>query len=231
VFSKASRLGLRALLGTAALQGALGCNAITKVDALQFDPCAPSFAALTATVEHGSDGGSAFQDVCPDGEALVGLQGGVNGPVLAGISGICGVVRVSETYPYAITVTPGDAMPGVWGVMSSEGPEAQVCPPNSVVVGFDGSTLIYDPNDPRPILLRVSLVCAPLLVGGTPDAPSLSLGESTSTPSVGGADDQGDAFEPIHCPANQVARAMQGRAGLLVDAFGLGCAEASLACP
>jgi hypothetical protein len=233
VVSRASsRRGLGALLVAAVLQGALGCNTITEIDALRFDSCAPSFSEWTATVAQGSDGGSEFQDVCPDGEVLVGLRGGVNGITLAGISGICGVVRVSETYPYAITITPGNAMPNVRGVMSAEEEaESIVCPPDAMAIGFDGRTFLYDPNEPRPIILRVSLVCAPILVDGPREAPSFSLGEITSTPSLGGAEDQGDAFEPIHCPENQVARGIQGRSGLLVDAFGLGCAEPSLACP
>ena len=158
------------------------------------------------------------------------MRGGVNGLVLAGISGICGVVRVSETSPVEVTVTPGDAMPTVRGVMSSKEAESRLCPPNEMVVGFGGSTFLYDANNPRPIFWRVSLVCAPLVVGLS-GAPSLSRGETTSTPSLGGADDKGDAFDPIHCPENQVARAIQGRSGLLVDALGLGCTELSLVCP
>ncbi|TKC90026.1 hypothetical protein [Polyangium fumosum] len=232
VFSTASaRRGLGALLGAIGLQGALGCNTITGVDALRFDPCAPSYSSMTVTEEIGSDGGSAFHDACPEGEVLVGLQGGVNGPILSGISGICGAVRISETSPVEITVTAGEAMPTVRGVMSSEEPESRRCPPNEMVVGFSGSTTLYDPNAPRPILWRVALVCAPLVVEGPHEAASISLGETTSTPSLGGAEDAGDAFDPVPCPENQVARAIQGRSGLLVDALGLGCAELSLACP
>ncbi|MDC0744590.1 hypothetical protein [Polyangium mundeleinium] len=232
VFSTAeARRGLGALLGVIGLQGALGCNTITGVDALSFDPCATGFSDLTVTEEHGSDGGSAFHDACPEGEVLVGLRGGVNGLVLSGISGICGAVRLSETSPVEITVTPGEAMPTVRGVMSSEEAESRLCPPNEMVVGFGGSTFLYDSNNPRPIFWRVSLVCAPLVVESLSGAPSLSLGETTSTPSLGGADDKGDTFDPIYCPENQVARAIQGRSGLLVDALGLGCAELSLVCP
>ncbi|MDI1450240.1 hypothetical protein [Polyangium sp. 6x1] len=232
LFLRASaRRGLGALLGAAGIQGALGCNTITGVDALRFEPCAPSFTESTPTAAQGSDGGSAFEDDCPEGQVLVGLRGGVNGDVVSGISGLCGVVQVSETYPFAVTITPGTAMLGVHGVMSSEEPEARMCPPNEMVVGFSGSTFLYDPGNPRPILLRVSLLCAPVLVDGTAAAPALSLGEATGTPSLGGADGQGDSFEPIHCPENQVARVLQGRSGLLVDALALGCAELSLSCP
>ena len=225
------RLGLGVLLGAIVLPGALGCNLITDVDALRFEPCAPGFSEeLTATDVQGSDGGSAFLDVCPEGEVLVGLRGGMSGSFISGISGICGAVRVSEAHPYTISITPGDAMPGVRGIMGSEQPTSEMCPPNEVVVGFEGSTALFDANNPRPVLFRISLVCAPLLAEGPPAAPSFTLGETTRTPSMGGSDDKGDAFDPVHCPGSQIARALQGRSGMLVDALALGCAEPSLAC-
>lgn len=213
------------------LSGALGCNTITEIDALQFEPCALNFSDSTATATQGSDGGSPFEDVCPEGEVLVGLRGGVNGITIAGISAICAAMRVSEAHPYTISLTPAAIIPNVRGVMGSEEPETQVCPPGAAVAGFEGSTVLYDPSNPRPILLRLSLVCASIHVEGPPEAPTTRLGETTHTPSLGGPDDQGEVFKPIHCPPNQIARGIHGRSGLLVDAFGLGCAEPSLACP
>ncbi|MDI3289611.1 hypothetical protein [Polyangium sp. 15x6] len=227
VFSSGRARGvLGALLGAVGLQGALGCNSITGVDALRFEACAPSFSALTATDEYGGDGGSPFLDECPEGEVLVGLRSGISNSYVSGLIAICGVVRASETHPYAITSTPGTTLPIMRGLTSTTAPE--MCPPNTMVVGFEGTT---GPFSTTEVISSLRLHCAPLLASGTPEAPSLSLGESTRTESFGRAEDAGDAFDPTSCPANQVARAILGRSGSLVDAFGLGCAEPSLACP
>ncbi|MDC3961938.1 hypothetical protein [Polyangium jinanense] len=227
LFSSApARRGLGVLLGAVGLQGSLGCNSITGVDALRFEACAPRFTGLTSTDEHGGPGGSPFLDECPEGEVLVGLRSGMNGPFVSGIMALCGTVRASETHPYTMTLAPGTTVPIMRGSASTTGPE--MCPPDTMVVGFEGTTGPFGDNE---VLWSLRLHCAPLLARGTPEAPSLSLGEGTRTESFGGAEDQGEAFDPTYCPANQVARAILGRSGALVDAFGLGCAEPSLACP
>lgn len=224
VFSR----GLGALLGAVGLQGALGCNSITGVDALRFEACAPSFTSLAATDEHGGPGGSPFLDECPEGEVLVGLRSGMNGSFVSGIIAVCGAEHVSETHPYTITLASGTPLTVMHGFTGTTDPH--VCPPDTVVVGFEGTTGPFG-DAAQPVVSSLRLHCAPLRAGGTPEAPSLSLGESTRTESFGGVEEKGEAFDPISCPPNQVARAIVGRSGALVDALGLGCAEASLTCP
>lgn len=229
VLSKAStRSAIGALLTAIGPCGALGCNAITGIDDLRFEPCATDFAAISMTPSTGGPGGSPFQDECPEGEALVGVRSGLNGSFVSGLVPICGEVRASEEYPYAIHASEGTPLLVVHGLTNSNGTEPRICPRDTMIVGFEGTTALFGEN---PVLWSLSLICAPIRVEGPPDAPSLSLGETTSTPSMGGPVEQGDAFAPILCPENQVARALHGQSGALIDALGLGCAEPSLACP
>lgn len=227
------RQGLYAFFGAWLLIAGLGCNTFTGLDSLQFVPCSANFDEIIATARVGSNGGSEYADLCSDGQVLVGLRGGVNGPVLSGISGICGVVTVSETFPYTLEITPDEPMPSIHGETTTEEVESRICPEDSLVVGFEGRTFPYDNQGVvAPIMLRVTLHCAPLMIDGPANTPSIWLDSNmTMTDSLGGAEDQGDAFDPIFCPEDQVARGIQGRSGLLVDAFGLGCADAWLDCP
>lgn len=168
------------------------------------------------TVQYGGDAGTTYTDTCPSDQAVIGYQGFLTPPavgilLVGAIQAVCGKLASSEAPPYALSTTAGATLP-VRGV-SQTGPWAQLCPPDQVVVGFDGNS--GDDFD------QVAFVCAPWsAASGMPGAP-LTMGATADLPAVGG-----DGGMPFHgsCPAGQLAIGSNLRAGEWIDAFGLVCA-------
>jgi hypothetical protein len=175
--------------------------------------------ALTGTsqtTQYGGDSGTTYTDTCPSDQAVIGYQGFLTPPavgllLVGAIQAVCGKLASSEAPPYALSTTAGATLP-VRGI-SQTGPWTQSCPPDQVVVGFEGNS--GDAFD------QVAFVCAPWsAAGGTPGG-ALTMGTPTSLSAIGG-----DGGMPFHesCPSGQLAIGSNLRAGEWIDAFGLVCA-------
>lgn len=195
-----------------------GCGAIGD--------CTPVGARVADTVGTpiaGGGTGSDFTDVCPAGQAPIGIEArissGAYDQVLHGFATICGLLSVTGT---TVTISPGARLPstggrGSWAVGSA--PATRMCPPNHVVVGLSGSE--------SGSINQIALRCAPLLITG--DAASgfgLGIGAVVAAPTLGTL--AGAAFPAIDCPSGRVARGIYGIEGDVLEAVGLRCGLATL---
>ncbi len=162
-------------------------------------------------------GGMPFLDLCPDDEAVVGLQGNLSAHempalVLGAIQATCASMAADPSSGQ-VTTTPG-AVLGVQGT-SAAGAWTQTCPAGQVVVGFVGrSGVAVD---------RAAFECASLTVNL--ETGSFSMGPLVALPAAGG--DGGQPFQS-ECPVGQLARGLVGRSGTWIDELGLACASPAL---
>jgi hypothetical protein len=183
---------------------------------LDAEPLLLTLSGQSLTDQHGGDGGTAYTDLCPLGQAVIGYQGFLTAPsvgliLVGGIQALCGELVLTGP---TITTTAGATLT-IRGE-SQASPWTQTCPANEVVVGFVGRS--GDDLD------QVAFQCAAWTVSG--DAGSaLSSGSIVTLAPAGG--DGGTPYED-GCPSGQVARGSNLRAGEWVDAFGLVCGTLGL---
>ncbi|MCB0124370.1 MAG: hypothetical protein KDE58_19070, partial [Caldilineaceae bacterium] len=166
----------------------------------------------------GGNGGSPYTLNCLAGEALVGIVGtwGEGDPAEETIEEFFGGDSASPSImsvgPLCVATTPdyrqwsGDPVRRGTVGGGGGGPFDSRCPAGSYVVGFEGT--VYD------VVGGIKLLCAP---AGSPGV--LDSEHATKLPAVGY--DEG-AARP-HCPFNLPATGILGRAGDMVDQFGLQC--------
>jgi hypothetical protein len=202
---------------------AAGASDATIVEASVSDVGGHSDDASPIVVELGGDaetsengdptGGVPFLDLCPDGEAVVGLQGSntydVPSLVVGSIQATCASMAVDPSSGQ-ITTAPGAVL-----AIQGTGPAdawTQTCPAGQVVVGFVGRS--------GSALDQAALECTSLAVDL--DAGSFSMGPLVVLTAAGG--DGGLPFESP-CPAGQLAHGLVGRSGSWIDELGLACAS------
>jgi hypothetical protein len=171
----------------------------------------------TATPMYGATGGTAYGDICPPGEGIVGYTGSTtnNQPIVVGqLQTICGKLSIAGSSPCQITVSPGTTLPAR-GTNPRTAPWTERCPSNQVVVGFHGRAG-YD-------LDALGIDCAPLAVSKAGNG--VLHGPITSMPTQGGP--TGPTFQD-GCRPDQLAVGSNLQAGQIVYALGLFCATASL---
>jgi hypothetical protein len=149
----------------------------------------------------GGSGGNAYQLACNDGEALVGIYGGAGGAIDR-----VGPVCVTTTPDYQ-SWTGSPVRRGSAGGGGGSGFE-RICPTGSYVVGFGGRSGAQ--------VDRIELACAQPASAGVLNSRASSYLEA-----VGGGG--GSVQTQRVCPSNLPANGIVGRAGSLVDQFGLSC--------
>jgi len=170
-----------------------------------------SFGATATTALQGYDGPEAtnFQDGCPTGSVVIGLEAGSdNGSgatTVAQIATKCGVPSIQGG---KVVVTPGTTLPLRGGVTSTL--DALDCPSDQVVIGFDGHALA--------LLDQLSIRCAPLSLS----ANGIAIGTPTDIGPEGG--NGGDPFPRTDCGAGMVAVGTNVATRTWASAFGLVCA-------
>jgi hypothetical protein len=202
--------------------GAETCNGTDDdCDGIIDNPC-PSgveVGTFNGTVSFGGGGGTAFQDTCPAGEALIGLTVKINNWIRQ-IQGRCGKITVVENtsaipYTYSIAVLASTTMPSHGSDTVTT--EAITCPPNAVVVGASGREGIY--------VDAITLSCAPLSLSGSGSSFGLTIGAATPVGPVGGTN--GGSVGLSSCAAGVVAR-LGGKAGSSVDSVAFSCGPLSI---
>jgi len=101
--------------------------------------------------------------------------------------------------------------------MAGPVPLSVICPSDQMVVGFRGRS--------GSDIDQLVFLCAPLAISGASPNFVLSIGPTTESTPLGGPG--GNPFNPIQCPAGQVAIGDEGRAAFTINAFGLLCAAPS----
>ncbi|MDP3278564.1 MAG: hypothetical protein Q8Q09_25465 [Deltaproteobacteria bacterium] len=179
-------------------------------------------AAIANQALVGGGGGGAFNDVCPAGNVLVGVEGdntvsmGLMG--LGQLRGVCRpIVGLRGTGPWTL-VEGADALmtnrgsPGVPGTLARA-----VCAANNTM-----TNAIIDQRTSTAVLVsRIQPRCAAI---GSTAAPAITITATGETPSVGNAGTSNNRA----CPAGTVGVSVIGRSGLAIDAFSFGCAPISI---
>jgi len=164
-----------------------------------------------------------FKDICPMGGPVIGYTGSIDStmPTSVGkMATVCGKIAIDassgscKVLVNAVTTMP---MRGTVGDV----PFTQTCPPNQVVVAFQGRAGTY--------LDQVSFTCAPLVISSTPMGYQLAIGTRTGLPPSGG--NGGTAFQD-GCAAGQIVHGTNVTTfSGIVDAAGVICGAFSLVGP
>jgi hypothetical protein len=173
----------------------------------------------TLTAQQGGAGGSAYVDICPGNQVVIGYQGFLTAPsvgltLVGGVQTLCGELGL-EGSPPVLTTSPGATFPMRGASQTS--PWSQLCPAGQVVVGFSGGSGLY--------LDQVAFQCASWVVTDDGGGEELSPGSVVTLTAAGG--DTGGPFQ-IACPSGQLARGSNVKAGDWVDSFGLICGSLTL---
>ena len=182
-----------------------GCPAGITTSGIQFE-----------TQQYGGNGGTAYSDVCPAGEVVIGFSGytTTTAPIVVGwLQTLCGKLSIAPTrFACSIAVLPGTMLSGR-GQIGGMGPCTQACPQDQVVVGFHGRAG-FD-------LDQVSFECAPLQLSSRGPTTQVTIGPITSLPPEGGT--TGPTFQEA-CPPGEVVLGTSSEAGAIVYKLGLSCA-------
>jgi hypothetical protein len=183
-----------------------------------------SFTKRIARVpDNGHIGGTTLWDTCPEDAVLIGFQHTYFTDFISGMQPFCGKLK--------LTGSAGAWLVEVDAPLGSEiklqqrggrealgGSEAVYCPPNQVLVGFEGKY-----ND---WIRSLTLSCAPLTVSGTLGSYKLEVGaaiklEPHGKPSPPQRPET--TFAYTQCPLGAVARGTRMDAGSRLEAFNLSC--------
>jgi hypothetical protein len=192
---------------------------ITATDMTQIPaPTGIALTGVTPTAQFGNlNGGVAFPDACPAGQAVIGYHGFVATQGWHGqIQALCGTLTLGAGVTPTVTLDAGETLPlrGVFGVVEW----TRTCGSDEVVVGFAGRS--------GALIDQLTFVCAPLEISLQGQAYVITAGQTSQTAAVGGMG--GNAFALTPCPAGAIATVSNIRAGDNLDAFGLGCSSVSL---
>lgn len=172
-----------------------------------------AFTAGTNTDLRGNaGGGTEYNDACPAGHVLVGLNAKVGGSIDQ-LQAICAPVLIDAAA--AVTIgTPVTPLP--FRGSNANADASSTCPANQLVVGFGGKA--------AALVDQIALRCAPVVVAPSGKTYSVTLGTIAAvTPALNPAAGGGVAFADTDCAAGSVATGAHIRAGGSVDAFGLLC--------
>ena len=171
-----------------------------------------------STRQYGDMQGSFYADVCPGNEVVIGYLGNVDSRFptsIAQLQAVCGTLSVGSSPGCAVRIVRDSTPPQRGGTGTSA--FMQMCPPNEVVVGFQGRA--------GTLLNQISFTCAPLAVSRTEVGYAVSLGATQVTEPSGGSG--GRTFKDA-CSDGQIARgnnifiSNNGARGV-VESFGLIC--------
>ncbi|MEE2755518.1 MAG: hypothetical protein VYA30_02600 [Myxococcota bacterium] len=171
---------------------------------------------LETIVRGNPNGGQRFDDVCPDGQALIGIAGEIrNGAQYIGrLRGLCGVVSIEPGNPVSIDTMAGADLP-LRGAFGGGGNFGVTCQAGSAVVGFSGRA--------GRLIDQLIVHCGALSLNGD----SVRAIGNLPLPPVGG--NGGNAVPLVSCPNGQTAAGVVIRAGDGIDGFGLLCSPLLLA--
>lgn len=197
------------------------CNGADEdCDATVDDGCPNglSLAGSHTSGRYGGGGGSAFSDVCPSGQLVVGVNVRTGGRVDR-IQAVCGTISMStntSTTPYRYSVATGSgstlaARGGTGGTAVS-----YRCPANQMVSGIFGRHASE--------IDAVGVNCSSLSVAGSVGSFSMTRGSGNSSSQYGGS---GGSTFSYTCPGGDIVRGIFGRSASRLDALGVYCGDVS----
>lgn len=146
------------------------------------------------------------RSTCPVGSVLVGVHAQLAQNVIGQLQGICGIPRFAPAASQ-LTIAPGKTL-DLQGDAVGEQVTAR-CPPDQVVVGFDGRYGI--------LLDRLRLYCSPVLIADR----ALAVADGVPIEPIGG--DGGGPFPTAECAPGAVASGVTVALDSWPTAFGTSC--------
>lgn len=211
--------------GAATLDGGAPDSAGTGSGSTTVVPTGLTLSGFASTIAQSPHpDGTAYLERCPDGQVLIGFYGTVDPSgdptYVRSEQGICGIIGVSASEPWTVTVTEADPLPMHDAELALK--QTAKCPLDQVMIGFAGrSGLWMDTVDVR---------CAPLkILGKSPDF-LLVQGTPKTAGTIGG-NQGGSPFDPLDCDAGSVAVGQVGNtaySGDVLGSFGVRCAAITL---
>jgi hypothetical protein len=196
-------------------------SAVTAPDAAASSDAIPALVFMdevtTVGVRPVNPGGEEFEDPCEAGRVLVGLVG-TAGPDINGVNSVqarCAELVLGKPRGFG---TENPRTLAVHGVAGPDGQDA-TCPPDQVVVGFEGSTGQW--------IDRLYVDCAPVSFQSSNRLAVVSVGTATRLPVELGQPAQG-ILQMVRCEKGKIAVGIRGAAGRAVDWLGLRCARPTL---
>lgn len=154
------------------------------------------------------ENGLTVRSSCPAGSVLIGLHAQIAQNVIGQLQGICGIPRFAPAASQ-LTIGPGKTL-DVQGDAVGE-PVTARCPPDQVVVGFDGRYGI--------LLDRLRLYCSPVTIVDH----TLAIAEGVPIEPIGG--DGGGPFPTAECAPGAVASGVTVALDSWPTAFGTSCTQ------
>jgi len=181
-----------------------------------------------SSTPHGSVGGAAYDQTCPAGEVLVGLDIFTSGDIAYGMNALCAPLMLSGpgAAPVFATGTPHAPNLAIGGIIDPVPAVVRFsCPANTVVAGAAGVTYIWtDGTRTAPPSIRsISLACNEISL----DAQRRLLFTPKLVVDIGDREDALEAYSDT-CPASQVVVGFKGYAGAYIDALQTFCAAVSV---
>jgi hypothetical protein len=201
-----------------------GSTAIDASDASFADAggsvCPKSFQLIDPrnTPLRGGFGGSEASELCPAGQAIVGLVGKTsNNGYLNLVQAVCGRLTAIDTLTTCEVATVAGAMLTMHGDPLAPGRRwTMTCPAGQVAAGIRGRA--GSATD------QLALECAPLSISKSGGSFRVSVGSRTALPAQGGP---GGAPFDDPCGVDRVANGVWVRSGAGIDAFAIFCASVS----
>jgi hypothetical protein len=183
--------------------------------------------AVSAT-PHGSVGGQAYDQTCPAGEVLVGLDASTDGEIAYGLNALCAPLKLggSASAPKFMTGAVHAPNVAVGGIIDPLPPiERFVCPENTVIAGVAGVTFNWtDGARVNPPSIRsISLACNDIAL----DADHKPMFAPKKVIDIGDRAGQVQLYTDM-CPAGQVVLGFKGYAGAYIDALQTYCGEVAV---
>jgi hypothetical protein len=181
-----------------------------------------------SSAPHGSVGGAAYDQTCPVGEVLVGLDVTTTGDIAYGLNVLCASFALEGTAgaPVFTTGTPHAPNVAIGGIIDPVPPSVRfVCPENTVVAGVAGVTYIWSDGTRMnpPSIRSISLACNELSL----DPQRRLVFAPKKVLDIGDRLDALDAYSD-QCPSSQVVVGFKGYAGAYIDALQTFCGAVSV---
>lgn len=163
-----------------------------------------------------------FEEACPSGAVLVGINATDSGTWQGGSEFLTFVVprcawpQIAGGAEFIWTEAEDGPTIGGNGVSGAVPYGIHDCPPNRFLMGLR----VWDDSDAYPYPTALELVCGPMRVIGE----NVTIG--TPADNVGPFGFSTDSPTDLLCTAAQVATALTGSAGAVLDLVGLGCSSA-----
>jgi hypothetical protein len=206
---------------------AVGIPACAKSACLAYTSKIGSPRAVTTT-PHGSVGGQAYDQTCPAGEVLVGLDVATPGDIAFGLNALCAPLTIGGPgdAPVFTTGTPHAPNTAVGGIIDPTPPTMRfLCPENTVIAGVAGVTYLWTDGTRTadPAIRSISLACNEIVL----DAQHRLVFTPKRVVDIGDRNGEVELYTDM-CQPSEVVLGFKGYAGAYIDGLQTYCGAVSV---